>query len=48
MLRTGSLTVAYVAPSTYMQIDAASVDALELITPLQVRYCVQSWPSHSM
>ncbi len=36
MLRTGSVTVAYVAPDAYMQIDAASVEALEIIQPLQV------------
>ena len=36
VLRAGSLAVHYVAPSAYMQIDAASVDALEIIKPLQV------------
>lgn len=36
MLRTGSVSVAYVAPDAYMQIDSASVEALEIIQPLQV------------
>jgi hypothetical protein len=36
VLRTGSVSVAYVAPDAYMQIDAASVEALEIIQPLQV------------
>ena len=36
VLRAGSLSVQYVAPSAYLQMDAASVAALEIIKPLQV------------